>query len=125
MIPRSDQRMKTLSCKRRLSATSYSRLRVNEAKTTEIQVEKDRKREFSFEQRPLPIDNARKMRKNDMPLFIAVLRHDAILRSQKYSHKKERVDPGLQHIKISAENTQYLRSYHRICIYFMTSFLKN
>ena len=61
------------------------------------------------------------MKKNDMPLFIAVLRNDAFLETNIHG---ERVHSKLQHIEIWAKNDLYSRSYSQICINLMTSFLK-
>ena len=64
------------------------------------------------------------MKKNDMPLFITNLHHDAFVKTKNCVYKGERVHSKLQHIQISAKNDQYSPSYDQICINFMTSFLK-
>ena len=75
---------------------------------------------LSFNQKSSVIEIARKMSKNDMPLYIAIFDNDAFVEMKNKCHVSERVYPQLQHIEIWAKIDQYLQSWNQICINFMT-----
>ena len=110
--------------KHRVSTTTYPKLGENRAEITEILLIEDRNVESRFEKKSSPIENTRKIWKNDMPPLMAKIEHDALLKMKNKCYVPESAYSQLQHTEIWGEIEQKQAHHHPKTKKNMTSLIK-